>query len=67
MKDLTKIPEKFHILFIDDTWNKGNDSELSSLQRGNMNQLFLEYNSWSIKQALKKPVQETPITGFIKD
>jgi hypothetical protein len=65
MKDLKEIPERFHILFTDISWNKGNDSKLSSLQRTDMNQLYLEYNSWCIKEALKKPVIESPVTGFI--
>jgi hypothetical protein len=67
MKDLSKIPEKFHILFTDVSWSKGNESKLSSLQRGDMNQLYLEYNSWCIQEALKKPVQEIASIGFIKD
>jgi hypothetical protein len=67
MKDLKNIPERFHILFIDVSWNKGNESELTSLQRADMNQLYLEYNSWSIKESLKKPVQESAPIGFIRD
>lgn len=67
MKDLKDIPERFYVLFTDTTWNKGNESELTSLQRTDMNQLYLEYNSWSIQQALKKPVQESASVGFIKD
>lgn len=67
MKDLSKIPEKFHILFTDVSWNKGNESKLTSLQRADMNQLFLEYNSWCIQEALKKTIQEAAPVGFIKD
>jgi hypothetical protein len=67
MKDLTKIPERFHILFTDTSWNKGNESKLTSLQRADMNSLYLEYNSWSINESLKKTIQETAPVGFIKD
>jgi len=67
MKNLKNIPERFHILFTDVSWNQGNDSKLSSLQRADMNQLYLEYNSWCIKEALKKPVIESAPIGFIRD
>lgn len=66
MKDLKNIPERFHILFTDQSWNKGNESKLTSLQRADMNSLYLEYNSWSINEALKKTIQETAPVGFIK-
>ena len=52
-KDLNEIPEKFHILFTTD-WNTGNDSTLSPMTRVDMNQLQLEYNKWSIQQAIEK-------------
>ena len=66
MKDLTNIPEQFHILFESD-YNAGIDSKMNSLQRGNLNDLFLEYNKWNIQQAINKnkPVKEEVITGFI--
>ena len=67
MKDLTKIPERFHILFTDVSWNNGNESKLTSLQRADMNSLYLEYNSWQIQESLKKTIQETSPVGFIRD
>lgn len=65
--NLDEIPERFHSLFLID-WNNGNDSEVSSLQRGEFNQLQLEYNHWSIKQAINKskPV-EVPLQGGFDD
>lgn len=48
MKDLTKIPEKFHILFSDDV--KYDNKEI--------NQLVNEYNFWSMNEALKKKPNE---------
>lgn len=67
MKDLTKIPERFHILFNSD-WNKGDESEMTSLQRTEMHDLYLEYNRWSIQQAIKPIIKEEPVNiGFVKD
>jgi hypothetical protein len=68
MIDLTNIPERFHILFSSD-WNKGNDSSMNSVQRGLMNELFLEYHHWDVKQKLssKEINDDEIITGFIKD
>jgi len=56
MKDLTNIPEKYHVLFTTD-WNMGSDSTMTSIQRTQMNQLYLEYNNWSIQ----KPTMETTV------
>lgn len=66
MKDLTNIPERFHILFESD-YNAGIDSKMNSLQRSNLNDLFLEYNKWNIQQAIDKlkPITEEVIKGFI--
>jgi uncharacterized protein YecA (UPF0149 family) len=63
--NLEEIPERFHPLFLID-WNNGNESEVSSLQRGEFNQLQLEYNKWSIKQAINKskPIDEPFQGGF---
>jgi hypothetical protein len=63
-KDLNEIPEKFHILFTSD-WNQGNDSELLPLQRAKLNELNLEYNRWSINEAIRKskPVKEEEFIG----
>ena len=67
MKNLANIPERFHILFESD-YNAGIDSKMNSLQRGSLNDLFLEYNKWNIQQAidkLKPVVKEEVIRGFI--
>jgi hypothetical protein len=68
MKNLDTIPERFHILFNSD-WNKGVESEMTSMSKSDMNNLFLEYNRWNIQQALApKLVQKEEINiGFIKD
>ena len=68
MKDLTNIPERFHCLF-DSDWNKGIDCELKSLQRGELNNIFLEYNKWDVQRMIdsKKIIIEETIVGFIKD
>jgi hypothetical protein len=68
MKDLTNIPEEFHILFTSD-WNKGNECKMFSTQRMYMGELYLNYNKWSIQQSIKPVVKqkEETITGFPKD
>ena len=68
MKDLSNIPERFHILFTSD-WNKGNESKMNSLQRAELSNLYLEYNRWNIQQAIKPIVNyvETENVGFVKD
>lgn len=67
MKDLTSIPEKYHPLFTTD-WNQGSNSKMTSLERGEMSQLFLEYMRWEVKHNLapEEPEKEL-IVGFIKD
>jgi hypothetical protein len=68
MRDLTQIPERFHILFTSD-WNKGNESTMSSIERGRMGELYLEYNRWSIQQAINPKSNDEPfkeIIGFEK-
>jgi hypothetical protein len=67
MKDLKQIPERFHVLFTDQSWNKGNESKMASLQRAGMNDLYLEYNNWAIKQSMLKPLPTEKPVGFIKD
>jgi hypothetical protein len=70
MKDLTNIPERFHILFTDVSWSSGNESKMGALQRSNINQLYLEYNKWSIEQIINPPStnnEEEVVKGFIKD
>ena len=69
MKDLTNIPEQFHILFTDVSWSSGNDSKMRALQRSDINQLYLEYNKWDIQRIIdsKKIIIEETIVGFIKD
>jgi len=66
MKDLTNTPERFHILFESD-YNAGIDSKMNSLQRGSLNDLFLEYNKWNVQQAIDKlkPITQEVIRGFI--
>lgn len=66
MKDLINIPERFHILFTTD-WNKGNESEMKSIQRGDMNDLYLEYNRWLIREAVRKSQPNEPenMVGFV--
>lgn len=68
MKDLTNIPERFHCLFTSD-WNKGIDSEMKSLQRMELNIIFLEYNKWDVQRIInsKKIIIEETIVGFIKN
>ena len=68
MKDLTNIPEEFHILFTSD-WNKGNESKMSSTERSELGNLYLKYNKWSIQQSINPVVKqkEEIITGFVKD
>ena len=54
MKNLDLIPTKYQILFdLDNDWNKGNDSKMSSLERARMAELWLEYNRWDLQQSLK--------------
>lgn len=48
MRDLTKIPEKFHILFSDNV--KYDNKEI--------NQLVTDYNFWVMDEALKKTSNE---------
>jgi hypothetical protein len=64
---LNEIPERFHILFTDKTWNAGNESELNSVQRTNIHEIYLDYNKWVIQRTINKnKVQEEPIIqGFI--
>lgn len=44
MRDLTKIPEKFHILF----------SENVKYDNKEINQLVTDYNFWVMDEAIKK-------------
>ena len=54
MIDLELTPTKYHILFdVDNDWNKGNDSSMSSLERARFHQLYLEYNRWEMRFRLK--------------
>ena len=70
MRDLSTIPEKFHVLFTDVSWSSGNESKMGALQRSDINQLYLEYNKWSIEQIINPPSTNNEpevIKGFIKD
>jgi len=66
MRDLTNIPERFHVLFTTD-WNKGNESKMNSIQRSDMGNLYLEYNRWEIQQSIRKNKPDEPETmvGFV--
>jgi hypothetical protein len=68
MKDLTSIPKKYHSVFTTD-WNKGNESQMTSLERMEIHNLFLEYNRWEIQKTIQsnRPVEENIIIGFVKD
>lgn len=68
MKDLTNIPERFHILFETD-YNAGVDSKMKSLQRMELNNIFLEYNKWDVQRMIdsKKIIVEETIVGFVRD
>ena len=70
MKDLSTIPKEFHVLFTSD-WNKGEESTMTSNERMYMGELYLQYNKWSIQQAINPKSKEEPNTeivlGFVKD
>lgn len=68
MKDLTNIPERFHILFETD-YNAGVDSKMKSLQRMELNNIFLEYNKWDVQRMIdsEKIIVEETIVGFVRD
>jgi hypothetical protein len=57
-KDLSDIPEIYHILFLTD-WNWGPYSKMDMEDRSYMNGLFLQYNKWDVKRRieLKKQAQ----------
>ena len=68
MIDLTNIPEHFHILFTTD-WNQGIDSTMTNSERTSMNDLFLEYHHWDVKNkidSMRDKPEETPFQGFPK-
>jgi hypothetical protein len=67
--EMENIPERFHILFNTD-WNKGNESTMTSTERGQLNELYLEYNKWQLKVALAKTLNLKPdeeSKGFPRD
>ena len=72
MINLEIIPTKYHTLFdVNNDWNKGNDSKMSSLERARVHQLYLEYNQWEMKSNLKSKVPkhepEVFTGGFTED
>ena len=72
MINLEIIPTKYHTLFdVNNDWNKGNDSKMSSLERARLHQLYLEYNQWEMKYNLKlkcsNEEQEVFKGGFTED
>lgn len=50
-KDLTNIPKEYHILFQTD-WNWGPYSSMDMTRRMELNQLWLEYKHWDVKQKI---------------
>lgn len=66
---MDNIPERFQELFNTD-WNKGNESEMTSLERARLNELYLEYNKWQLKIALMKTLnlpKDEKIEGFPRE
>lgn len=61
MKDLTNIPERFHLLFLNEEWKLGAESKLSSTEKIYYSQLFLEYHRWSIREKIEKNKTFVPI------
>jgi hypothetical protein len=59
------IPDKYRILEETD-WNHGNDSKMPSTQRGQLNQLWLEYQHWQIQQEINQTFTkpDTEVVGF---
>ena len=69
--EIKNIPTKYQILFDEDNdWNKGNESKMTALTRGNMQALYLEYNKWELSQRIKNNEPEQPqqeYRGFADD
>jgi hypothetical protein len=59
LEELTnEIPDRYSILFLSD-WNQGEQSEMKSIERSHLNNLWLEYNKWDIQR--KRKIEITSI------
>ena len=59
LEELTnEIPDRYLILFLSD-WNQGEQSEMKSIERSYLNNLWLEYNKWDIQR--KRKIEITSI------
>jgi hypothetical protein len=59
LEELTnEIPDRYLILFLSD-WNQGEQSEMKSIERSHLNNLWLEYNKWDIQR--KRKIEITSI------
>lgn len=59
LEELTnEIPDRYSILFLTD-WNQGQQSEMKSIERSHLNNLWLEYNKWDIQR--KRKIEVTSI------
>jgi hypothetical protein len=59
LEELTnEIPDRYSILFLSD-WNQGEQSEMKSIERSHLNNLWLEYNKWDIQR--KRKIEVTSI------
>ena len=59
LEELTnEIPDRYLILFLSD-WNQGEQSEMKSIERSHLNNLWLEYNKWDIQR--KRKIEVTSI------
>lgn len=59
------IPDKYRIL-VETDWNAGNESKMTSIERGQLNQLWLEYLHYQINKEINKTSDqiEGPAVGF---
>ena len=55
---INEIPDRYLILFLSD-WNQGEQSEMKSIERSHLNNLWLEYNKWDIQR--KRKIEITSI------
>ena len=55
---INEIPDRYLILFLSD-WNQGQQSEMKSIERSHLNNLWLEYNKWDIQR--KRKIEITSI------
>lgn len=72
---MKEVPQRFNELFSSD-WNTGENSKLSSLERGRLHELYLEYLHWDMGNKVKElpesveggftDFNEDEIQGFIQ-